>query len=84
MRSITSVDAQNNFGALLDNAQREPITITRRGRPVAMVVSATDGEDLVRKLVADRLATYFANRVESAAAATLSENDITRLVHENR
>ena len=39
MRTVTSVEAQNRFGELLDNAQREPITITRRGRPVAFVLS---------------------------------------------
>ena len=31
MRTMTSVEAQNRFGELLDTAQREPITITRRG-----------------------------------------------------
>ena len=40
MRTVTSVEAQNHFGELLDNAQREPITITRRGRPVAYIVSS--------------------------------------------
>lgn len=39
MRTMTSVEAQNHFGELLDAAQREPITITRRGRPVVYVVS---------------------------------------------
>ena len=39
MRTVTTVEAQNHFGELLDNAQREPITITRRGRPVAYIVS---------------------------------------------
>jgi prevent-host-death family protein len=39
MRTVTSVEAQNHFGELLDNAQREPISITRRGRPVAYIVS---------------------------------------------
>ncbi|MES2634357.1 MAG: type II toxin-antitoxin system Phd/YefM family antitoxin [Pseudomonadota bacterium] len=39
MLTITSVEAQNNFGQLLDTAQREPITITRRGRPVAMLMA---------------------------------------------
>jgi prevent-host-death family protein len=36
---MTSVEAQNHFGELLDTAQREPVTITRRGRPVAYVLS---------------------------------------------
>ncbi|MHB8847257.1 MAG: type II toxin-antitoxin system Phd/YefM family antitoxin [Burkholderiales bacterium] len=40
MRTVTSVEAQNHFGELLDNAQREPISITRRGRPVAYIVSS--------------------------------------------
>lgn len=40
MRTVSSVEAQNHFGELLDNAQREPVSITRRGRPVAFVVSS--------------------------------------------
>ena len=39
MRTISSAEAQNHFGLLLDTAQREPITITRRGRPVAYLLS---------------------------------------------
>jgi prevent-host-death family protein len=40
MRVVSSAEAQNHFGELLDNAQREPISITRRGRPVAYIVSS--------------------------------------------
>ena len=39
MSILTSKDAQNKFGAMLDKAQREPVTITRRDRPVAVVMS---------------------------------------------
>jgi prevent-host-death family protein len=39
---MTSVEAQNHFGMLLDTAQREPVTITRRGRPVAYLFSPLD------------------------------------------
>lgn len=39
---LTSVEAQNRFGQLLDTAQREPITITRRGRPIAVLVAIQD------------------------------------------
>lgn len=39
MRTISSAEAQNHFGLLLDTVQREPITITRRGRPVAYLLS---------------------------------------------
>lgn len=39
MKTMSSAEAQNHFGLLLDTAQREPVTITRRGRPVAYLFS---------------------------------------------
>ena len=42
MITMTSLEAQNQFGNLIDSSQREPVTITRRGRPVAVVVSYQD------------------------------------------
>ncbi len=39
MDTLTALDAKNNFGALLDKAQREPVTISKNGRPVAVVMS---------------------------------------------
>jgi antitoxin Phd len=47
MHTMASVEAQNHFGELLDTAQREPVTITRRGRPVAYMVSFQDMEELM-------------------------------------
>jgi prevent-host-death family protein len=46
MRSIAALEAKNRFGALLDAAQREPVTIEKHGRPVAVLVSAADYEEL--------------------------------------
>ncbi|MEW6756066.1 MAG: type II toxin-antitoxin system Phd/YefM family antitoxin [Candidatus Latescibacterota bacterium] len=40
MSVLTSRDAQNRFGAVLEAAQKEPVTITRHDRPVAVLVSA--------------------------------------------
>ncbi len=39
MRTITSKEAQNSFGAFLDSAQREPVMVTRRNRPVGVMLS---------------------------------------------
>jgi antitoxin Phd len=39
MITVTSVEAQNKFGQLLDTAQREPVIITRHGRPAAYMIS---------------------------------------------
>ena len=49
MRTMTSVEAQNHFGMLLDTAQREPISITRRGRPVAYLFSPQEYEALTQR-----------------------------------
>ena len=46
MITVTSVDAQNRFGQLLDKAQREPIIITRHGRPAAYMISPRDMKEL--------------------------------------
>ena len=40
MITVTSVDAQNRFGQLLDTVQREPVVITRHGRTAAFIVSS--------------------------------------------
>ena len=37
-------EAKNNFGKLIDAAQRRPVAIQRRGRRVAFVVSPADME----------------------------------------
>ncbi len=39
MKTITSKEAQNSFGAFLDSAQREPVMVTRRNRPVGVMLS---------------------------------------------
>ena len=39
MKTMTSKEAQNSFGAFLDTAQREPVMVTRRNRPVGVMLS---------------------------------------------
>jgi prevent-host-death family protein len=40
----TASRAKNNFGELLDAAQRKPVAIEKHGRPIAYVVSAKEME----------------------------------------
>jgi prevent-host-death family protein len=42
MLTMTSLAAQNQFGTLIDASQRQPVAVTRRGRPVAVVQSYED------------------------------------------
>jgi len=42
MKKIASTKAKSNFGELLDMVQREPVTIEKQGRAVAVIVSIED------------------------------------------
>lgn len=91
MITVTSVQAQNNFGKLLDSAQREPVVVTRHGRPAAFIVSPQDMDELMdaRRKRSRALADFeaFFTQVDkhtTAAARKLTEQDIVRLVSESR
>lgn len=91
MTTVTSVEAQNRFGQLLDMARREPVTVTRHGRPAAFIVSPQDMEALLdvraRRSKAVQALEAWSARAQALvtpAAEALSEDDINRLVHELR
>ncbi len=44
MRTFSASEAKEHFGQLLDIAQREPITVTKRGRPAAVMMSIENYE----------------------------------------
>jgi antitoxin Phd len=91
MITLTSVEAQNRFGQLLDTAQREPVAITRHGRPAAFIVSPQEMSELLdaRRRRGKVIAELEAWRVEagkkaSPEAAALTDDDVVRMVHEGR
>lgn len=91
MITMSSVEAQNRFGQLLDTAQRETVAVTRHGRPAVFIVSPQEMEDLLDarrrrgKAVAE-LEEWSAEGRKRAtpAAAALTDEDVNRLVHEAR
>ncbi len=44
MVTMPSTEAKTHFGALLDRVQREPVTIEKKGRAVAVMISESDYE----------------------------------------
>ena len=68
MRTMTSVEAQNRFGELLDAAQREPVIITRRGRPVVYVVSQQEYDAFTKSLEANKSQAEIAKAKAAIAA----------------
>jgi prevent-host-death family protein len=95
MITLTSVAAQNGFGKLLDTVQREVVTVTRHGRPVAFIVSPEDMDELLdaRRKRSRAVASLEQWRVQAnqqmsekqkAASAKLTDEDVTRMVREAR
>ena len=90
MMVVTSVQAQNRFGQLLDTVLREPITITRHGRAAAFIVSPHDMDELIdarrkrSKAVAEFEAWSEQARLSALpAAAELTDEDVVRLVKQD-
>jgi len=46
MKAIAAKEAKNNFGEMMDTVQREPITIQKHGRSVAVIMSAREYKEL--------------------------------------
>jgi antitoxin Phd len=46
MKTIAAKDAKNGFGRMLDTAQREPVTIKKHGRAVAVLLSLDEYQRL--------------------------------------
>jgi len=42
MKIFTALEAKNRFGQVIDAAQREPVTVTRQGRPSIVILSAEE------------------------------------------
>lgn len=42
METIAATDASNRFGQLLDLARQEPVTIEKKGREVAVILSVEE------------------------------------------
>jgi len=92
MITKTSAEAQNQFGQLLDTVQREPVAITRHGRPAAFIVSPRDMEPIIRErerrrkamedfeALSDRIRLYQAEQ----GVPELRDEEINRIVREVR
>lgn len=42
MKIISALNAKNHFGQLIEAAQRQPVTVTKQGRPSVVVMSVQD------------------------------------------
>lgn len=65
MLTMPSVQAQNSFGTLIDTAQKQIVSVTRRGRAVALVMSP--------QVLQDYMDGYLATQAEAEGMASVAE-----------
>ena len=79
MRYVSASEAKQRLAALLDAAQREPVTIRRQNRDVAVVVSSTD----YQRLTSNNVEAFqrFCDRISEAAKARgMAEEKLDQLL----
>lgn len=71
MKQITATEAAKGFGQLVDEAQAEPITIEKNGRPVAVIYSYREAQEIealklaeLRRIVAEGIEDSKAGNVQ--------------------
>ena len=79
MKTIAATEAKNRLGAVLDDAQREPIVIRRQDRDIAVVLSMAAFEQLRSGNVRAFLDARNAVAAE-ARASGLTERRLARLL----
>jgi len=56
MQSVAAKEAKIHFGELMDTVQREPVSIQKYGRPVAVIMSAEEYKQFKMERLRARLA----------------------------
>src|SRR5262249_16490363 len=82
MKTVAATEAKNRLGAILDEAQREPIVIRRQDRDIAVVLSMADYE----RLRAGNIQAFLDLRKEIAAEAAakgLTEKRLGQLLKDD-
>lgn len=79
MKSMTSAEAQNKFGQLLEAAQRRPVAVTKHGRPAAVVLSVADYERRQRQAWSGLMDSVKRSQ-ERAGAGGLTEKKLEQLL----
>lgn len=79
MREIAARDAKNRFGQLLDAAQSAPVRVTKKGRPVSVMMSMQHYERL-RGVAWERLAATLDALGKEASGNGLTESSLEALL----
>ena len=73
MKTMSATLASKEFGRFINAAQREPILLTKKDRPVAVTVSVADWEELISLRI---------ERGIAAGLADVAEGRVTQMTDE--
>jgi len=79
MPTISATHAKQNFAALIDAAQREPVRIQRHERDVAVLVSAEEWEK-VHKMRVEQLIRFTEESGRYAASKGMTDELLEQLL----
>ena len=69
--SVTASEAKQSFGQLIMDVQREPVQISKSGKPVAVIMSAQEYESL-SQLRVDKLRSAIARGIDQCEKGEVS------------
>jgi prevent-host-death family protein len=83
MKKVAATEAKNRLGALIDEAQREPIVIQRQERDVAVILSMAEFDRIRARNVAAFLEASKAVAAEAKASGLTEEKLASLLADED-
>lgn len=82
MQYVSATEAKQELGAILDTAQRTPVTIRKHNRDYAVILSATEYERLLQARI-QALHTFTEAITRKAQAQGLTEEVLTQILNED-
>jgi prevent-host-death family protein len=79
MKSVTALEAKTRFGEVIEAAQRQPISVTRNGRPSVVIISA-ESYDRRQRVARERLKQSLRAAGEYAGDQGMTENLLAALL----
>jgi prevent-host-death family protein len=74
MQKFSAHDAKARFGTLIDTARREPVTIEKHGRAVAVILSKEEFDD-IEAMKLERLRTEVQKGLDASTRGDVVEVD---------
>jgi prevent-host-death family protein len=79
MKTITALEAKTRLGEVLETAQRQPVSITRNGRPSVVVISA-ESYQRRQRMARDRLRQSLQRAGRHAQSQGLNDSALDQLL----